>query len=123
MAIPKYWRVMVKGGRKAHLTAFIPGEASGNLALCGRILPEDARTRGSSRTISEPDGDECDRCRVVSGNLKKPKRELTKEQRHEIERYRAIAIMPKLLRELGLNDSDARALMESVLQQAMRRDS
>jgi len=53
MPTPKYWRVLMKGGRKVHLTPFVPEQGSGNLALCGRVLSEDAR-KGSAATIIIP---------------------------------------------------------------------
>lgn len=111
MAEPKYWRVIVKGGRKAHLTPFVPGRGSGDLALCQKILPEDGRTRGSVGTVVSPHGDECDKCLLVSGHKKRPK--LTREERQELERYRAMAKIPGLLQSLGLNDAYIKKAMRS----------
>jgi hypothetical protein len=102
MKVPMYWRVIVKGGRKAHLTPFVKGRGSGDLALCQKSLPEHARTRGSVGTVFVPHGDECDKCLRVAGFKKRP--ELTLEQQREIERYRAMAKIPGLLQNLGLSD-------------------
>ena len=91
---------MVKHGRKVHLTPFVPGQGSGTVALCKQVLPEESRTRGAPETISEPRGDECPACRIVSGHLEIPKRrEMTQDQRH----YKNVINMVKSLKELGLS--------------------
>jgi hypothetical protein len=119
MSIPKYWRVMVKRGRKVHLTMFVPDQGSGDLALCGQYLPEDARTRGTPKTISEPLGDECTSCRIASGHLKRPaRRALTPEEKKAIAFYRRVHRQAELLLQLGLSKSDAQAALENFLQAA-----
>jgi hypothetical protein len=111
---PKYWRVMVKRGRKAHLTPFVASQGSGNIALCGQALPDDAR-KGPSTTISDPFGNECDGCLRKLGLLKKPP--LSKEQRR-------IDVAMKLHRHLrdvlGLTDSEIRDSMAAAEIEAKR---
>jgi hypothetical protein len=72
MPAPKYWRVRLKGGRKAHLAAFAIGESCGMTALCGHVLPRELHIQVG--TIPEPRGDECKACRIESGQLARPKR-------------------------------------------------
>jgi hypothetical protein len=79
--MPKFWRVTIKGGRKAHLTKFTPDFGSQGSALCGKLLPEDRR-KGSAATINEPIGNECVECLYSSGHLQRPKVKMGPEDRH-----------------------------------------
>jgi hypothetical protein len=79
--MPKYWRVTIKGGRKAHLTNFTPDLGSQGSALCGKLLPEDRR-KGSAATINEPIGNECVECLYASGHLQRPRVKISPEDRH-----------------------------------------
>jgi hypothetical protein len=116
MPIPRYWRVVVKGGHKAHLTLFVPEQGSGEIALCGQTLPEDARTRGASITISDPHGNECRSCLIASGHLKRPpRRKPTEEQQKAIAFYRNIAQTPDLLLRMGMSPSDAASMLQNLL--------
>jgi hypothetical protein len=78
MAQQKYWRVLVRRGRKHHLTGYVEGQSSGDLALRGKALPEDERC-SSSQSVVTPKGDECEMCLIACGYLK-PKSQ-TPEQR------------------------------------------
>src|ERR1051325_1220069 len=108
MPSPRSWRVMVKRGRKVHLTPFVPNQGSGTVALCKQPLPEESRTRGSAEAIAEPRGDECPACRIVSRHRERPKRpEMTATQRH----YKNVLNMAKSLKELGLSPDEIRKII------------
>lgn len=108
----QYWRVVMKGARKAHLTPFVPGQDSGTVALCSKRL-EGIKT---ATTIATPKGDECQKCRIVSGHFKKQK--LTKEQLLDIQRCRAWDKVIQILSELGLNDEQKKEAIETMLKAA-----
>jgi len=110
----QFWRVTVKRGRKPHLLPFVPGEGTGVIALCGKMLPEDSRTRGAASTVSQPRGDECELCRLRSGYYKKPKP--TAEEKIEIDRYKAWNEVLKLLDRLRLTKEQQRDFVEKVVQ-------
>jgi hypothetical protein len=100
--MPKYWRVTIKGGRRAHLTKFTPDLGSESNALCGKLLPEDRR-KGSAATINDPIGNECVACLYVSGHIKRPKVEISEEERHS----RSAANLAKFLRDhLNMTPAD-----------------
>lgn len=90
----QYWRVHLRGGRKAHLTPIVPGQGSGIVSLCGADLPEDKR-KGAATTVVTPIGDECQECRRIAGFFKKPN--LSDEQRLAIRQYSALAALAKTI--------------------------
>lgn len=115
MATPKYWRVLVKGARKFHLTVFSDGHGSGAQAICGRALPENSR-RGSATAVAEPDGSECQECLLLSGHLaKRPKRPKTSEQLEHDGRIKALTKLAQIISGLKISDADKRAMMETIL--------
>jgi hypothetical protein len=111
----KYWRVVMKKSRKAHLTfnvedRFGPAE----FALCGRPLDIDSR-REPPRTIPEPLGNECDGCRIVSGHLKRPPRpKPTEEQRRMMVFYGRALKQRDLLQKLGLSKEAVVDIMRNL---------
>ncbi|MBZ5611222.1 MAG: hypothetical protein LAP38_23420 [Acidobacteriia bacterium] len=99
MQTPRYWRIMLKGGRKAHLARFDPTQWCGDVALCGQPLPLDKR-RGSATTINEPLLNECETCLRKSGHLKKPP-PTEEERRNEL----IMKTARFLIEQLGLTPS------------------
>jgi hypothetical protein len=104
---PKYWRVMTKRGRKAHLTPFAANEGSGNVALCVQELPEDMR-KGPAKTVASPAGDECGRCLVLCGYLKRPKP--TAEDR----RLKNLINAAKMLQDYGLTAPEIADVLRKI---------
>jgi hypothetical protein len=106
--MPRYWRITSQRGRKAHLTKFEPGKGSGDVALCGKALPENTR-KGSATTINEPIGNECEQCLKKSGYLKNPP--LTLEQRQLRATVNAVR---HLVENFGLKGTDVVEVFEAA---------
>lgn len=108
--MPKYWRVTIKGGRKAHLTKFTPDFGSESTAICGKMLPEDRR-KGSAATINEPIGNECIECLCASGHLKRPKTEISEEER----RLQTVVNIANFLHDhLSMTPADIRSVLDDL---------
>jgi len=115
MATPKYWRVLVKGARKFHLSEFSDGTGSGDLAICGKALPGNNR-RGSATTVAEPDGSECAQCLLLSGHLaKRPRRNKTSEQLEYEGRIRALTKVAQIINGFKISNAEKQAVMETIL--------
>jgi len=105
----------MKNSRKAHLT-LITEERVGpsEFALCGRPLAGESR-RETPRTVVEPEGNECNGCRIASGHLKKPDRaKPTEEQKRMIVYYRRLTKQVGLMRQLGLTPETIADILRNV---------
>ena len=105
--MPKYWRITAQHGRKAHLSEFKPDQGSGNVALCGKPLPENLR-RGSAMTINEPIGNECEVCLRKAGHLN---RTVTAKERQLQATANAVRF---LIENLGLKSSDVVDVLDAA---------
>lgn len=115
MATPKYWRVLVKGARKFHLSRFSDGTGSGDLAICGKALPGNSR-RGSATAVDKPDGTECELCLLGSGYLaKRRKRNKTSEQLENEGRIKALTKVAQIIDGFKISKAEKRAAMEAIL--------
>jgi hypothetical protein len=111
----QYWRVFLKGGRKAHLTPIVSGEGCGIVALCGADLPEDKR-KGAATTVVIPKGDECQECRRIAGFYTRPK--LTPEQRSQINEFKALSAPAKTIAGwTNITDNEKKAAMLAILEE------
>jgi hypothetical protein len=113
MAGPRYWRVVPKRG-KAHLLPFLPGTDTSDQALCGRLLPVDQRSRDvGAAGIVDPHCDECKKCLIVAGYIKKER--LTDEQLAMLRRLRAFERLAQNLTDIGLSDEERREYLRNLL--------
>src|ERR1035437_1931610 len=112
MPTPKYWHVTMKRGRKPHLTLFTSHQlGSGSMALCGHPLPQNAR-KGSAKTINIPVGNECEKCLISGGYLKKPKP--TVMDRH----LKNLINAGKMLHDYGLSGPEIADVFRKINQRA-----
>jgi hypothetical protein len=116
----KFWRVSVKGARKAHLTLYEQGRGSGDVALCGKQLPADQR-RAASSAITTPMGNECHICLQWAGFAIKRTPVPPKVKSQQDEKYR---LLTNFIRDIGktkLNTAGKRTAIEMAIQ--LLRDS
>ena len=118
MPFPRFWRVLVKRARRAHLTHFIAAEGSGSVALCGKILPQNEH-KCSARTITEPHGDECPACLLLAG-YKIERRSLRRDRKKEPAsrqglRLKGLLKLANLITSWDISDEKKRAAIEAIV--------
>ena len=108
---------MVKKARRAHLTRFVPDGGSGEIALCGKNLPQDER-RCSAKTIIEPNGDECLACLLLAG-YKIERRSLRRGRKKEPVsrqelRLKVLLKLANLITSWDISDETKRSGIEAI---------